>query len=66
MGILFTSCAIILHNFLEINNDIWDVDEENNMNNENNNFISDYTRENDDMLKRAGQAKRDWIFCQHF
>lgn len=65
MGVLFTSCAIILHNFLEINMDIWEVTFDDNIDYENDN-ISDYTRENDDVLKRAGQAKRNLIFYQHF
>ncbi len=68
MGILFACCAIILHNFLEINMDIWDIDdnENNDMDNENDNDISNYIKKSDEMLKRAGQAKRDWIFYQHF
>ena len=69
MGILFTSCAIILHNFLEINMDTWDIDDidhENDTDNEGDNDISNYTRNDDDTLKRAGQVKRDWILCQYF
>jgi hypothetical protein len=69
MGILFTSCAIILHNFLEINMDTWDIDDidhENDTDNEGDNNISNYTRNDDDTLKRAGQVKRDWILCQYF
>ena len=44
MGVLFTSYAIILHNFLEINIDIWEVTFDNNINYENDD-ISNYTRE---------------------
>ena len=56
MGVLLTCCAIILHNFLEINMDIWDVDS-NDMNDdtddtdENDTYVS---RENDESLKRIG------------
>ncbi len=69
IGILFICCAIILHNFLKINMDIWDIDDldhENDTDDKNDNDILNYTRNNDNMLKRAGQAKRDWILCQHF
>ena len=69
MGILFTSYAIILHNFLEINMDTWDIDDidhENDTDNEGDNDISNYTRNDDDTLKRAGQVKRDWILYQYF
>ena len=63
MGIFFTCCAIILHNFLEINMDIWEVDFDNDIDFEDDEHddISIYTRENND-LKRAGQAKRNLIF----
>jgi len=70
MGVLFTCCAIILHNFLEINMDIWEVDfddtdedDEDDDEDEGNNFTS---RNNDEVLKRTGQAKRNLIFHQHF
>ena len=73
MGDLFTCCAIILHNFLEINMDIWKVDfddtDDDNKDNEDdeddegNNYTS---RNNNEVLKRTGQAKRNLIFCQHF
>ena len=57
MGILFTSCAIILHNFLEINIDTWDIDDidhENDTDNKGDNDISNYIRNDDDTLKRTG------------
>jgi len=67
MGVLFTCCAIILHNFLEMNMDIWEVDlndiDDTDDTDENNSHIS---RENDETLKRTGQAKRNFIFRQHF
>ena len=69
MGVLFTCCAIILHNFLEMNMDIWEVDlndiddTDDTDTNENDSYI---LRENDETLKRTGQAKRNFIFRQHF
>ena len=67
MGVLFTCCAIILHNFLEMNMDIWEVDlndiDDTDDTDENNSYI---LRENDETLKRTGQAKRNFIFRQHF
>ncbi|CAB4419987.1 unnamed protein product [Rhizophagus irregularis] len=68
MGVLLTSCAIILHNFLETNMDIWeidlnDIDDLDDENDENDNYI---LRECDEVLKRTGQAKRNFIFHHHF
>jgi hypothetical protein len=67
MGVLFTCCAIILHNFLEINMNIWEVDfddiDENDEDDEGNNYTS---RNNDEILKRTVQAKRNLIFRQYF
>ena len=67
MGVLFTCCAIILHNFLEMNMDVWKVDlndiDDTDDTDENNSYI---LRENDETLKRTGQAKRNFIFRQHF
>ncbi|GES92222.1 putative nuclease HARBI1 [Rhizophagus clarus] len=67
MGVLFTCCAIILHNFLEINMDIWETnfndgtdDTEEGDDNDDDNYMSD------DVLRRTGQAKRNLIFHQHF
>ncbi len=62
IGILFIYCIIILHHFLKINMDIWninDLDHKNDTDDENDNDISNYIRNNDDILKRAEQAKRD-------
>jgi DDE superfamily endonuclease len=70
MGVLFTCCAIILHNFLEINMDIWETnfnddtdDTEEGDDDDDDNYISG---NNDDVLRRTGQAKRNLIFRQHF
>jgi hypothetical protein len=74
MGILFTCCAIILHNFLEINMDTWEINSDDNdidddtadIDDENDFYISRQNRENYDVLKRIGQTKRNLIFHQHF
>ncbi|GES85564.1 protein ANTAGONIST OF LIKE HETEROCHROMATIN PROTEIN 1-like [Rhizophagus clarus] len=59
-------CSIILHNFLELNNDIW-VDNENNDNSEEDSNESDnYYNNNEESLKRAGEAKRNWIMSKLF
>ncbi|EXX63376.1 hypothetical protein RirG_152920 [Rhizophagus irregularis DAOM 197198w] len=55
MGVLFTCCAIILHNFLEINMDIWEGDFNNNIEEDDNGENDNYTlRNNDEVLKRTG------------
>ena len=67
MGILFTCCAIILHNFLEMNMDIWndDLDDDTDDIDEIDDESDDYTsRDGDGILKRIGQAKRNLIFHQ--
>ena len=67
MGILFTCCAIILHNFLEMNMDIWDddLDDDTDDIDEIDDESDDYTsRDGDGMLKRIGQVKRNLIFHQ--
>ncbi|CAB5115130.1 unnamed protein product [Rhizophagus irregularis] len=67
MGVLFTCCAIILHNFLEMNMDIWEGDFNDNIEEDDNDENDNYTlRNNDEVLKRTGQAKRNLIFHQHF
>lgn len=66
MGILFASCSIILHNFLEINMDTWEINSDDETDDENDQYISRQNRENYDVLKRIGQAKRDLIIRQHF
>ncbi|GBC00351.1 hypothetical protein RclHR1_03820016 [Rhizophagus clarus] len=59
-------CSIILHNFLELNDDIW-VDSENNDNSEEDSNESDnYYNDNEESLKRAGEAKRNWIMSKLF
>ncbi|CAI2191202.1 16178_t:CDS:2, partial [Funneliformis geosporum] len=63
--VLFTLCVIILYNFLEINMDIWEVTFNDNIDYENDD-ISNYIRENDDVLKKAEQTKRNLNFYQHF
>ena len=66
MGILFTCCAIILYNFLEINMDIWNLDDMNSKNDTDSENDDNYVRNSDDTLRRARQTKRDWILYQHF
>jgi len=57
-AIRLTECAIILHNFLELNGEIWD--EETNVNDYNNNDANLFMEcENDLVLKRAGEEKRN-------
>jgi len=72
MKVLFTYYTIILHNFLEINMNIWkvnsndntdDIDDKNDENDKDNNYT---LRTDDEILKRAGQAKRNLIFHQYF
>lgn len=59
-----TECCIILHNFLETNNDNWDeldeLDNENNDDDENNNLDN----LNENILKREGEIKRNQIMNQ--
>ncbi|CAB5187639.1 unnamed protein product [Rhizophagus irregularis] len=63
MEVLFTCCAIILHNFL----DIWEGDFNDNIEEDDNDKNDNYTlRNNDEVLKRTGQAKKNLIFHQHF
>ena len=54
--ILFTNCAIILHNFLKLNGEIQDfsLDDE-----EENNFIDENDNDSDNTLKLEGQQKRN-------
>ena len=70
MRVLFTCCAIILHNFLEINMDIWKTnynDDTDDTEEGDNDDDDDYMlRNNNEVLKRTGQAKRNLIFRQHF
>ncbi|CAB4435521.1 unnamed protein product [Rhizophagus irregularis] len=59
-------CFIILHNFLELHNDAWEDyennDDDSNEDNEDNNFDN----VSDENLKRAGEAKRNWIMRKLF
>lgn len=59
-------CSIILHNFLELHNDAWEDyennDDDSNEDNEDNNFDN----VSDENLKRAGEAKRNWIMRKLF
>ena len=69
MGVLFTCCAIILHNFLEMNMNIWEVDFNDNtddIDDENEEDDNHILRTSDEILKRTGQAKRNLIFYQYF
>ena len=66
MGVLFTCCAIILHNFLEMNMDIWVIYSNNNTDDTEDDDDDYMLRNNDKVLKRTGQAKRNLIFCRHF
>jgi hypothetical protein len=70
-AVCLTECCIILHNFLEINNDNWEIDEEDSEDsddsdddNDSNNNDEDNLNENS--LKRAGEIKRDQIINQLF
>jgi hypothetical protein len=74
MAVRFTECCIILHNFLEINNDSWDdLDDDSNDDSDDdsdsddsddsdeNNNLNDL---NENSLKRAGESKRNQIINQ--
>ena len=57
-------CAIILHNYLELANDIWE--EQNNDDNFIHNDDDESNNYNDEELKRAGEAKREWVMRKLF
>ncbi len=70
-AVRITECYIILHNFLETNNDSWneldendgdDNDNDNDNNSEENN--NDLSNLNENVLKRAGELKRIQIMNQ--
>jgi len=72
-AVCLTECCIILHNFLETNNDNWEIDDDDSDdNNSNNSDDSDYDDDNyvdnlnENSLKRAGKIKRDQIINQLF
>jgi hypothetical protein len=54
-------CAIILHNYLELNEDIWDDQEYENFNDDDDgdNYI-------EEELRRAGEVKREWVMRKLF
>jgi len=57
-------CAIILHNYLELANDIWEEqDYYDDPDDNNNSELNDYCEEE---LKRAGEVKREWIMRKLF
>jgi len=63
-AVRLTECCIILHNFLEMNNDNWDeldeLDDESYDDDENNNLDN----LNENVLKREGEIKRNQIMNQ--
>jgi hypothetical protein len=65
-AVQLTECCIILHNFLETNNDNWDeldiLDDDNNNNDDDKS--NDLNNFNENMLKRAGERKRNQIIDQ--
>ena len=68
-AVRLTECCIILHNFLETNNDNWDELDEldndsNDDSNDNNNENNDLSNLNENALKRAGEIKRNQILNQ--
>ena len=74
-AVCLTKCCIILHNFLETNNDNWEIDDDDSDDNDNGNSSDDGGYDNDDnyvnnlnenSLKRAGEMKRDQIINQLF
>jgi len=74
-AVCLTECCIILHNFLETNNDNWEIDDDDSDDNDNGNSSDDGDYDNDDnyvnnlnenSLKRAEEMKRDQIINQLF
>lgn len=68
-AVCLTECCIILHNFLETNNDNWDeLDESDNDDNSDNDNEEEEENNlvnlNENSLKRAGEIKRDQIMTQ--
>ena len=66
-AIRLTECCIILHNFLETNNDNWDeldnLDDDDDNDNDNNES-NDLSNLSENTLKRAGEIKRNQIINQ--
>jgi hypothetical protein len=71
-AVCLTECCIILHNFLEINNDNWELDDNNSDDSDddddgdNDNYENNLDNLNENSLKRAGEIKRDQIINQLF
>lgn len=64
-AVQLTECCIILHNFLETNNDNWDeLDELDDDDNDEYNEDNDLSNLNENTLKRAGEIKRNQIIEQ--
>ena len=59
-------CAIILHNFLELHKDIWVDHNNNDEDEEDDNELDNFENDNDETLKRVGEAKRNWIMRKLF
>ena len=66
LQLILTECCIILHNFLETNNDNWDeldeLDDDND--NDNDSESNDLSNLNENTLKRAEEIKRNQIMNQ--
>ena len=60
-AVRLTECCIILHNFLEMNNNNWDELDELDDDDENDEEEDD---NNENTLKRAGEIKRNQIIDQ--
>ncbi|CAB4438255.1 unnamed protein product [Rhizophagus irregularis] len=56
--------AIILHNYLELSDDIWE-EQDDFVNDNDNNKLNNYDNY-DEELKRAGEAKREWVMRKLF
>ena len=60
-------CSIILHNFLELHEDIWeDCENDDSDEEEDSNGLNNFDVNNEESLKRAGEAKRNWIIRKLF
>jgi hypothetical protein len=64
-AVRITECCMILHNFLETNNDNWDeLDENDNDDYNDNNYNEENNDLNENALRRAGELKRIQIMNQ--
>jgi len=59
-------CSIILHNFLESHKDTWEDYDSNEDDEEDNNGLNNFDNDNEESLKRAGEAKRNWVMRKLF